>query len=174
MMSRDDAKMNRDDVLRELELLPMWQLRAPLKPAELPVEKALVVAEAKVEATRYELIVSDDKKWVFIWPEDRTPIGLQGTLFKNILLALKIEKTNQSQLESPASIEASVIIAMGEATAQQLLNTTESIESLRGRLHQLENTPLIVTYHPNDMLQHLPNKAKTWDDLCLAFPLLNT
>jgi len=27
---------------------------------------------------------------------------------------------------------------------------------------------VIVTYHPDDMLQDLQLKAKTWEDLCLA------
>lgn len=168
MMSRDDANiMTREDVFRELELLPVWRLRTPLMPAELPA-KAAPIVEAVIEVKRYECTISENKKWVFVCPAGRAPIALQSTLFNNILHALKIEKTNQVQLESFANIEASVIIAMGETTAQQLLNSTESIETLRGKTHQLQNSPLIVTYHPNDMLQDLQLKAKTWEDLCLA------
>ena len=161
--------ITREDVLRELELLPVWKLRAPLKEAELPLELAPAVIEVAItETTSYECTISNDKKWVFVCPAGRAPIALQSTLFNNILHALKIEKTNQVQLESFANIEASVIIAMGETTAQQLLNTTESIETLRGKTHQLQNSPVIVTYHPDDMLQDLQLKAKTWEDLCLA------
>jgi len=161
--------ITREDVLRELELLPVWKLRAPLKVAELSVEQVPVIVEVAIaETTSYECTISDDKKWVFVCPASRAPIASQSTLFNNILHALKIEKTNQVQLESFANIEASVIIAMGETTAQQLLNSTESIESLRGKTHQLQNLSLIVTYHPNDMLQDFQLKAKTWEDLCLA------
>jgi uracil-DNA glycosylase len=168
--------MTREDVLRELELLPVWQLRAPLKLVELPTDlpaKAAPIVEVAIEAARVELIVSDDKKWIFAYPADRMDIGLQSILFKNILLALKITKTNTMPLENLADSGASVIIAMGETVAQQLLNSTESLEMLRGKTHVYENIPLIVTYHPSDMLQHLPNKAKTWDDLCMVFQLLN-
>jgi DNA polymerase len=28
--------------------------------------------------------------------------------------------------------------------------------------------PLVVTYHPSYLLRSLPEKAKAWDDLCLA------
>ena len=161
--------MTREDVLRELELLPVWKLRAPLKVSELPVEQAPAIVEvATIETVSYECTISDDKKWVFVCPAGHAPIASQSTLFNNILHALKIEKTNQVQLKSVADIEASVIIAMGETTAQQLLNTTESIETLRGKTHQLQTSPLIVTYHPSDMLQDLQLKAKTWEDLCLA------
>jgi uracil-DNA glycosylase len=170
--------MNREDVLRELELLPVWQLRAPLKVAETAIEKTPIVevtVEVATENTSLELVISDDKKWCFIsqngMPADRMDIGPQAMLFKNILHALKISKTNKVALENIG--EAKVIIAMGEVAAQLLLNSTESIESLRGKTHVYQNIPLIVTYHPNDMLQHLPNKAKTWDDLCMAFQLMD-
>ena len=119
------------------------------------------------------LICSADKKWSFIMPASPDLPASQATLFNNILQALKIEKTNQSVLASLVDIEAKVIIAMGEATAQALLNTQDSLEQLRGKPHLLHNIPLIVTYHPNDCLQHLPNKAKTWDDLCAALSIMN-
>ncbi len=170
--------MTREDVLRELELLPVWQLRAPLKVAQPITEKAPVVEtaiEAAKENTSLEFIISDDKKWCFIcqnsMPASRMDIGLQGILFNNILHALKISKTNKISLENIS--EAKVMIAMGETVAQHLLSSTESLEQLRGKTHVYQNIPLIVTYDTSDMLQHLPNKAKTWDDLCMALRLLN-
>lgn len=166
--------MTREDVLRELELLPVWKLRAPLKVAEPAIEKA-PIAEAVIKATKenasLELIISDDKRWIFAYSADRMDIALQSILFNNILHILKISKTNKVALENIS--EAKVIIVMGEIAAQQLLNSAESIEQLRGKMHTYKNIPLIVTYHPQDMLQHLPNKAKTWDDLCMALQLLN-
>ena len=171
------VNFTRDDVLRELELLPVWKLRTPLKIEASLIETPAVqkLETQKVETTiltttpiRYICTTSDDKKWAFIWPASLILPALQSTLFSNILVALKISKSNQTVIESLASIETSVIIAMGEAAAQQMLNTTESIETLRGKTHQLANAPLIVTYHPNDMLQNLHLKAKTWEDLCLA------
>jgi DNA polymerase len=166
--------MNREDILRELELLPVWKLRTPLKVAETVVEKAPIAEAAFVattENTSLELIISDDPRWIFAYPATRMDIGSQSILFKNILHALKISKTDKILLENIS--EAKVMIAMGETAAQQLLNSTESIEQLRGKTHTYQNIPLIVTYDTSDMLQHLPNKAKTWDDLCSALQLLN-
>jgi DNA polymerase len=171
--------MTREDMLRELELLPVWQLRAPVQlqpqPAETaPVVNPIIAVPAKIPGAQnaFNLTLSADKKWALIMPASPELPALQSSLFNNILLALKIDKTNKIVLTSFVDIEAKVIIAMGETTAQQLLNSAESIESLRGKTHTFENIPLIVTYHPHDMLQNLANKAKTWDDLCMAMEIM--
>jgi DNA polymerase len=67
-----------------------------------------------------------------------------------------------------ALVQPKLIVAMGRFAAQSLLKTTASIASLRGRLHEYENVPVIVTYHPAYLLRSLPDKAKAWSDLCLA------
>ena len=171
--------MTREDMLRELELLPVWQLRAPVplqpQPAKTaPVVNPILAVPAKIPGAQnaFYLTLSADKKWAFIMPASPELPALQSSLFNNILLALKIDKTNKSVLTSLVDIQARVIIAMGETTAQQLLNSTESIELLRGKTHTFENIPLIVTYHPHDMLQNMANKAKTWDDLCMAMKIM--
>lgn len=172
--------MTREDMLRELELLPVWQLRAT---AQLQAQLAEATPAQVVEPIQapsaqadlsYSLTVSNDKKWAFIMPASPDLSASQTTLFNNILQALKIEKTNKTTLTKLVDIEAKVIVAMGEAAAQALLNTQDSLEQLRVKPHLLHNIPLIVTYHPNDCLQHLPNKAKTWDDLCAALSIMNT
>ena len=127
---------------------------------------------ANQATNNYILTSSNDKKWAFIWPASHDLSASQSILFNNILHALTIDKINKTMLASAADIEAKVIIAMGETTAQQLLNSAESIESLRGKTHSFEKIPLIVTYHPQDLLLNLANKAKTWDDLCMAMEML--
>ena len=141
--------MTREDMLRELELLPVWQLRAPVQLQPQPAETAPVVIPITAEPAKilavpakipgaqiaFNLTLSADKKWVFIMPASPELPALQSSLFDNILLALKIDKTNKIVLTSLVDIEAKVIIAMGETTAQQLLNSAESIESLRGKTH---------------------------------------
>ncbi len=140
--------------------------------------KDALVAQATPPANQAKnqhlIIYSNDKKWAFILPESHDLSTSQGILFSNILHALKVEKTNKTTLTRLADIDAKVIIAMGETAAQALLNTQEPLEQLRGKTHLLHNVPLIVTYHPNDCLQHLPNKSKTWDDLCAALSIMNT
>ena len=65
-------------------------------------------------------------------------------------------------------IQPRIILALGRFAAQSLLNTEESIGRLRGRVHQFQGVPLIVTYHPAYLLRKLPDKARAWEDLCLA------
>ncbi len=65
-------------------------------------------------------------------------------------------------------IQPRLILAMGRFACQTLLDTDASIASLRGRLHRYRGVPLIVTYHPAYLLRSLPDKAKAWEDLCLA------
>jgi uracil-DNA glycosylase family 4 len=65
-------------------------------------------------------------------------------------------------------IRPTLIIALGKSAATTLLNVDATIASLRGRLHRYRGVPLLVTYHPAYLLRNLPDKAKAWEDLCLA------
>jgi len=67
-----------------------------------------------------------------------------------------------------ALIRPKLILAMGRFAAQNLLETDAAIARLRGRVHDYRGTPLIVTYHPAYLLRNLPDKARAWEDLCLA------
>ena len=65
-------------------------------------------------------------------------------------------------------IRPSLIVALGKSAATTLLNVDATIASLRGRVHRYRGVPLLVTYHPAYLLRNLPDKAKAWEDLCLA------
>ena len=67
-----------------------------------------------------------------------------------------------------ALIRPTLIVALGKSAATTLLNVDATIASLRGRVHRYQGVPLIVTYHPAYLLRNLPDKAKAWEDLCLA------
>ncbi len=67
-----------------------------------------------------------------------------------------------------ALIRPKLIVALGKVAVMNLLRRDVSIASLRGRLHEYQGTPLIVTYHPAYLLRNLPDKAKAWEDLCYA------
>jgi len=71
-----------------------------------------------------------------------------------------------------ALVQPKVILAMGRFAVQSLLQTTEPIGRLRGRVHQYQGVPVIVTYHPAYLLRALPEKAKAWQDLCLAMEVM--
>jgi uracil-DNA glycosylase len=67
-----------------------------------------------------------------------------------------------------ALVRPKMILALGRFAAQTLLKSDASISSLRGRVHQYEGVPVIVSYHPAYLLRSLPEKSKAWADLCLA------
>ena len=67
-----------------------------------------------------------------------------------------------------ALVQPKIILAMGRFAVQSLLQTTEPIGRLRGRVHHYQGVPVVVTYHPAYLLRNPPDKAKAWADLCLA------
>jgi len=67
-----------------------------------------------------------------------------------------------------AMVRPRIVLAVGRIAAQQLLETDEPVGRLRGRVHRLGDTPVVVTYHPAYLLRSPTQKRKAWDDLCLA------
>ncbi len=65
-------------------------------------------------------------------------------------------------------VQPKIILALGRVAAQSLLSTDETVSSLRGRVHLFHDVPLVVTYHPAYLLRTLADKARAWEDLCLA------
>ena len=61
-----------------------------------------------------------------------------------------------------------IILAMGRFAVQALLRSDAPVGKLRGQIHRYQGVPLIVTYHPAYLLRSLPEKARAWEDLCLA------
>ena len=65
-------------------------------------------------------------------------------------------------------IQPKIILALGHVAAQSLLDTNETIGHLRGIVHQFQGVPLVGTYHPAYLLRKPTDKARAWEDLCLA------
>jgi len=82
--------------------------------------------------------------------------------------ALEMHRCEPYLTRQIALIQPKLIVAMGRIAATHLLATDASIASLRGRVHDYQGTPLIVTYHPAYLLRTLTDKAKSWADLCFA------
>jgi DNA polymerase len=71
-----------------------------------------------------------------------------------------------------ALLKPRIIVAMGRFAVQSLLRTGEPVGRLRGRVHAYRGVPLIVTYHPAYLLRNPEDKARSWQDLCLARDVL--
>ncbi|MGQ2981587.1 MAG: uracil-DNA glycosylase, partial [Polaromonas sp.] len=71
-------------------------------------------------------------------------------------------------------LQPKMILALGKFAAQSLLQDSVPdvqkipLGKLRGQLHSYLGVPVVVTYHPAYLLRSLGDKAKAWDDLCLA------
>jgi DNA polymerase len=71
-------------------------------------------------------------------------------------------------LRQMALVQPDLVLAMGRFAVQSLLKTSEPIGKLRGRVHEVQGVPVVVTYHPAYLLRNPADKALAWDDLCLA------
>ncbi|WP_439520822.1 uracil-DNA glycosylase [Hydrogenophaga sp.] len=113
----------------------------------------------------------------------RTGQGAQGAYIANVLKCRPPANRNPQPDEvvqcepylarQVALVQPRVIVAMGRFAVQSLLKTTEPIGRLRGRVHQYEGVPVIVSYHPAYLLRTPTDKGKAWADLCLAMDLLD-
>ena len=77
-------------------------------------------------------------------------------------------------------LQPKVILALGKFAAQSLLQDSLPevqkipLGKLRGQVHSYLGVPVVVSYHPAYLLRSLGDKAKAWDDLCLAMSLAPT
>jgi len=77
-------------------------------------------------------------------------------------------------------LQPKVILALGRFAAQSLLQDSVPevqkipLGKLRGQVHRYLGVPVVVSYHPAYLLRSLGDKAKAWDDLCLAIKMAPT
>jgi uracil-DNA glycosylase family 4 len=65
-------------------------------------------------------------------------------------------------------IQPKLIVTLGKIASDTLLGSEATIASLRGKVHAYQGIPLIATYHPAYLLRTPQDKARAWEDLCLA------
>jgi DNA polymerase len=62
-------------------------------------------------------------------------------------------------------IQPKVVVGLGNIAVKSLLNTDESISTLRGKLHDFDGIKLMPTYHPAFLLRSPAYKSEVWDDM---------
>lgn len=65
-------------------------------------------------------------------------------------------------------IRPKILVALGRVAAQNLLDTSDALGSLRGRVLEYRGIPVVVTYHPAYLLRRPLEKRKAWEDLSRA------
>ncbi|MCP4093942.1 MAG: uracil-DNA glycosylase [Planctomycetes bacterium] len=73
-----------------------------------------------------------------------------------------------------AAVKPELIIALGRPAAHYLLDTTEAVGSLRGKILKRPQggPPILVTYHPAFLLYEPARKADCWADIQVAMRFL--
>ncbi|HWP37484.1 MAG TPA: uracil-DNA glycosylase [Gemmatimonadales bacterium] len=172
-------------LVRECRKCALCEGRRNAVPGEGPPEARLVVVGEGPGATEDET--------------GRPFVGRAGELLTEILAAIELprervficnivkcrppnnRRPQQDEIDACvpylyaqlAHIRPAVIVAMGGTAAETLLNTKQSLASLRNRVHSFRGTPLIVTYHPAALLRNPHWKKPTWDDVRIARQLLD-
>ena len=77
-----------------------------------------------------------------------------------------------------ALLQPRLIVLLGRVAVHALLGEDCSLVSLRGKPLAYRDgereIPVVVTYHPAYLLRTLPDKAKSWEDLCRARALMRS
>jgi DNA polymerase len=69
-------------------------------------------------------------------------------------------------------LQPDLILLLGRFAVQTVLKTDATLAALRRQVHTYRGAsrdiPVVCTYHPAYLLRNLPDKRKSWEDLCLA------
>ncbi len=65
-------------------------------------------------------------------------------------------------------VRPEVLVALGSTAATYLMGAKSPLTALRGRVHELRGSKLIVTYHPAFLLRDPRQKKEAWKDLQIA------
>ena len=146
----------------------------------------------------YPFTTPDGARWLVLTEAPASALQAQnfnpmegdaGKLLDNMLRAAGLNKAGAVLLaplvrRAPAESEANdlltalhvlldharpdVVLVMGRLAAQALLQSAEPFGKLRGQVHGLHGIKTIVTHDAAYLLRTPLDKAKAWDDLCLA------
>ncbi|MEN1680473.1 MAG: uracil-DNA glycosylase [Planctomycetota bacterium] len=95
-------------------------------------------------------------------PGNRNPAPEESSNCRGFLL-------RQLDLISPE-----YICCLGAVAAQNLLETTQSIGRMRGKVHQWRGINVVCTYHPAYLLRNPSAKRDTWDDMKMLMREMGT
>lgn len=161
-------------------------LYAQAKPA--PGPRWLVLAETPAAAVQPEPDGADNPFNPFE--------GEAGKLLDNMLRAVRLHQTGTVMLAplvrrvgiginaAPGAgfaqalatlvqaVQPDVVLVMGRLAAQALLQSSEPFGKLRGQVHALHGVRTIVTHDAAYLLRSPLEKARAWEDLCLAVSVL--
>ena len=167
--------MSQADYLNEMGI-STWVVRSEGEPNPA---KANQSSKQATQAETYQEPQLGDQEIVWTFVVDQLS-GDAALLFDKILASLMLSRNTIQLLSSKEAlagkVSGQVVIAMGSQMGRQLLQMDDDFEELRGAVHSLEQAedelPVVLTYHPEHLLNKPGDKAKAWQDLLLARSLI--
>jgi hypothetical protein len=179
--------MMQEDILKELELWPVWRLKVALPEVVAPdvtipsVEVIDLLPEMIENSPLFKAYEGEDMRCLMLHAARDFTLE-EEKLWANMCKAMGIKialKQDNVRVQECLNAQApNVVILFGEEAAQTVLQSDKAFEELRGTQHFYQhsltiNVPVIVTYDLKHLLQQLPDKAKAWEDLRTALKLMN-
>ena len=146
---------------------------------ELKIASADEVQKIQIEPSsmvhEVDLAQILEMKWMLI----KDPHPSSDALFVKICRAIQDLGVKYRILELtankvfPNDIEGDLVLAFGQRSGSVLAQENDSIENLRGILFEAQNQlgediPVIITYHPRELLANNLLKSAVWDDILWA------
>ena len=117
-------------------------------------------------------ISNDPALGVFVTPVTKCKVPVGYKLTSHELMACRRYLTAQIQLLAPQ-----LILTLGRVAAQTMLapvqDKAQALGQLRGTVHEVQGRPLVASLAPHYLLRNPLEKAKAWEDLCLALSHLS-
>jgi DNA polymerase len=171
---------------------PKAVAQAPNTPSTASVTSAWRIG--KLQTLYTPPIVATAARWLVLLESPASALqdpfspfdGDAGKLLDNMLRAAHLHTAGSAMLaplvrgqgasgDLPAELtdilagaKADVVLVMGRLAAQALLQSAEPLVKLRGQIHAVQGQQTIITIDPAYLLRNPLDKAKAWDDLCLA------
>ena len=117
-------------------------------------------------------------------PQESAPRSMPSVVMVNALKCRPPAQRNPSAQELAqcrpylwrqiALLKPRMVLAMGRLAAQALLAedlleaATQPLSHWRSNVHQVQGVPVVVTFHPSYLMRTPADKAKAWEDVCLA------
>ncbi len=78
------------------------------------------------------------------------------------------DKCRDFLIKQTKLVQPKIILVMGQSAARYILQNQLELDQLRGHVHRLQDLPLIVVNHPENLLLSPLDKRAAWLDLQLA------
>ena len=65
-------------------------------------------------------------------------------------------------------VQPKLVLLVGRIAVRSVLQTDQPIGRSRAKARPVQSTLAVVTYPPEHLIRHPEDKAKAWEDLCLA------